>query len=353
MKGMDVAALQWTDTCMDSNFLFISCNTSDILDEPIVSTPTRNSDVWGFSQLDSHDSSAQNPPAEAGEDEARFDHFEMLSMEQTSERNSAVPSLFAHDVNTSSESQAESAWEQEVKELFDVDEGFFECDLDEFLDDDFPQLAGDVAETMPENSHESSASLKRRIEEGETDADDEDTREAKRQNTAPPTRGTHMRERKDLNERAREAVPHWAQKVRELREEWEAKRMAEQHAEFEAQVQQCVSRKVRPQRECLLRQLQLSLVEGLILLPDDRPFSSDLSRSFLGWTGFKVAPSRGADFRRKIEDMFVALPQGDTLNNTLRRLGFAPQRGWQEAWNGVGAFIFDATKVKGSQEELV
>lgn len=157
-------------------------------------------------------------------------------------------------------------------------------------------------------------------------------------------RGAHVRERPHMQQTARDGQRHWGEKVVELRSRWTELRMWEQHEEFHNQIKMCTRLHIKSQHECLLRQLQLALVEGLIVVPAELTFSADESQSFLGWTGFAIVPERGAEFRRRIEDMFAHPPQDKTLNNTLRRAGLVPQRGWGEAWSGCGAFVFNQQK---------
>ncbi len=127
----------------------------------------------------------------------------------------------------------------------------------------------------------------------------------------------------------------------ELRNEWASKMIWDKHPQFREQICMCTRQHIKSQHECLLRQLQIAYAEGLIRLSPSKNFTSDESRSFLGWTGFEVAPYRCAEFRRRIEGMFAHAPQERTLNNTLRRAGLVPEGGWSAAWSGDGAFVFD------------
>jgi len=155
-------------------------------------------------------------------------------------------------------------------------------------------------------------------------------------------RGAHVKERPHMQQSARDGQRHWGNKVVELRREWDAKRMWEQNEHFQEQVRACSRLHIKSQHECLLRQLQMALVEGLIQLPEGGGFSGcQEDASFLGWTGFEVVGRQGAAFRRRIVDMFAREPNDKTLNNALRRAGLVPRGGWEEAWNGTAAFVFD------------
>jgi hypothetical protein len=52
------------------------------------------------------------------------------------------------------------------------------------------------------------------------------------------------------------------------------------------QVDMCCKLQIKSQHECLLRELQLSLTDGLIRVV--HPFSESETDSFLGWRGFQV-----------------------------------------------------------------
>lgn len=297
------------------------CDAHQLLDLPSVCTPT-------------------------GESAALFSEasvFGWLSREQSREHSSEFPCdlldpasddcCISTDTSTSTDESraepmvAEFHWSQDLKDLFE----------------------NEPSVNSPEPEHEyqpEQASNKRKLEDHEHEEASPEEREAKRQRTpveAAQTgkRGAHMKERPEQHQKARNAQQHWAQKAGELRGEWQQMRMWEKHDQFQSQIQMCSRLHIKSQHECVLRQLQLALVEGLINLPANKEFTSDTQQSFLGWTGFEVAPTRGAEFRRRIEDMFATPPSQKTLNNTLRRAGLVPERGWGEAWNGVGAFVFD------------
>eukprot|EP00286_Rhodomonas_abbreviata_P022342 CAMPEP_0181297736 /NCGR_PEP_ID=MMETSP1101-20121128/5404_1 /TAXON_ID=46948 /ORGANISM="Rhodomonas abbreviata, Strain Caron Lab Isolate" /LENGTH=399 /DNA_ID=CAMNT_0023402703 /DNA_START=61 /DNA_END=1261 /DNA_ORIENTATION=- len=144
-----------------------------------------------------------------------------------------------------------------------------------------------------------------------------------------------------MQQNAREGQRHWGLKVQELREQWDRMRMWEQNPHFSAQIQMCARMHIKSQHECILRQLQIAAVDG-ILTP--HIFSSDGKQSFIGWTGFQLADHSGMEFRRRIEGMFASPPNEKTLNNTLRRAGMVPEYSWGEAWCGIGCFLYDPEK---------
>eukprot|EP00287_Rhodomonas_sp_CCMP768_P008372 CAMPEP_0196723072 /NCGR_PEP_ID=MMETSP1091-20130531/5246_1 /TAXON_ID=302021 /ORGANISM="Rhodomonas sp., Strain CCMP768" /LENGTH=297 /DNA_ID=CAMNT_0042064899 /DNA_START=27 /DNA_END=920 /DNA_ORIENTATION=+ len=150
-------------------------------------------------------------------------------------------------------------------------------------------------------------------------------------------RGAHMKDRPELQQTARDGQRHWASKAVELRKQWSEKRMWERHEAFAGQIEICRQQHMKSQNECLLRQLQVALVDGLIVADG---FSPDGSESFAGWTGFAVVPEHSSEFRRRLQEMFFHPPLDKTLNNTMRRAGLQPQRGWYEAWSGLSGFEY-------------
>ena len=156
--------------------------------------------------------------------------------------------------------------------------------------------------------------------------------------------GAHVRERPEMQHKARCGQAHWASKVQEMRREWTGRwdsDAAFRDASYQAQVGMCTQQQIKSQHECLLRQLQLSRADGLI---HALPFSDDTAGSFLGWTGFRVVPERAGEFRARVLALFPETPQQNTLHTTFRRTGLVPPRNkWPAGWEGAEPFVFDAS----------
>eukprot|EP00961_Rhodomonas_salina_P202105 2726004-Rhodomonas_salina.1 len=103
----------------------------------------------------------------------------------------------------------------------------------------------------------------------------------------------------------------------------------------------CSRTHIKSQHECLLRQLQMALVDKIITASD---FSASEDDSFLGWVGFQIVAEHKDEFRARIEGMFATVPKENTLNNAFRRAGLVPKQCWNEAWKGKAAFFYDGTK---------
>jgi len=174
---------------------------------------------------------------------------------------------------------------------------------------------------------------KRPWKEEEEDAAGEQPikKQATENQAAEQKRGAHVKNNPQMQQHAREGQAHWLGKVSEMRKEWDGLGMW-RYKEFQAQIEMCTRAHVKSQHECLLRQLQMALAFGWIKAS---AFSNSEHESFLGWTGFEVVPEHGQRFRCSIEAMFERTPNGNTLNNTLRRAGLFPTKGWDEAWTGV------------------
>eukprot|EP00286_Rhodomonas_abbreviata_P005012 CAMPEP_0181322892 /NCGR_PEP_ID=MMETSP1101-20121128/19477_1 /TAXON_ID=46948 /ORGANISM="Rhodomonas abbreviata, Strain Caron Lab Isolate" /LENGTH=353 /DNA_ID=CAMNT_0023430849 /DNA_START=41 /DNA_END=1102 /DNA_ORIENTATION=+ len=151
-------------------------------------------------------------------------------------------------------------------------------------------------------------------------------------------RGAHVREQPQIQKNAREGQKHWKSKLEQMRREWNNRRMWEHEIEYELQVKMCARSHTKSQHECLLRELQMASVDGLIT---PLHFTQDERDSFSGWTGFRIHPVDAAVFRRRIIGMFASPPNEKTLNNSLRRAGLVPEHGWGEAWSGIGCFLYD------------
>lgn len=332
MDNMEITMMR------EASFSFLLTSDCDTMELPKVSTPMSEAPpalVWAWSGLRRENSLFG----------ASFGNSFTLSREQSKEHS------FSFDLAGPTDLSGPATNDTCVSEA--------ETETCESMSDDIDSLMGKLAQ-QPESScnepeqlpatvcnavEQQSSSLKRKFAE-ETLVLDYCYDQTKRPKQAGggSKRGAHVRERPQMQQTARDGQRHWGEKVVELRNRWTELRMWEQHDEFHNQIKMCTRLHIKSQHECLLRQLQLALVEGLIVVPQELTFSADDCNSFLGWTGFAIVPERGAEFRRRIEDMFAHPPQDKTLNNTLRRAGLVPQRGWGEAWSGYGAFVFNQEK---------
>eukprot|EP00288_Rhodomonas_lens_P012845 CAMPEP_0177703620 /NCGR_PEP_ID=MMETSP0484_2-20121128/7769_1 /TAXON_ID=354590 /ORGANISM="Rhodomonas lens, Strain RHODO" /LENGTH=349 /DNA_ID=CAMNT_0019214987 /DNA_START=263 /DNA_END=1312 /DNA_ORIENTATION=+ len=164
-------------------------------------------------------------------------------------------------------------------------------------------------------------------------------RRRRRRNQQP--RGAHVKNRPEMQETAREGQKHWGNMVQDLRKEWQDKKTWEYCESFREQIQMCSRTHIKSQHECLLRQLQMALVDKIITASD---FSASEDDSFLGWVGFQIVAEHKDEFRARIEGMFATVPKENTLNNAFRRAGLVPKQCWNEAWKGKAAFFYDGTK---------
>jgi hypothetical protein len=154
-------------------------------------------------------------------------------------------------------------------------------------------------------------------------------------------RGVHVRGRPEMQQTARDGAAHWANCVKLVRAEWadRAARRADFRAKFGPQAD-AAHGKIKSKQECLLRFLQLSADDGMVL-PD--PFLS--AGGFFGWAGFHVVPARHKEFRRKLEGLFPLKFKEDTLKETFRRAGLIPERWqWDHGWRGCARFEFRAER---------
>ncbi len=153
-----------------------------------------------------------------------------------------------------------------------------------------------------------------------------------------------MKNRPEMQIKAREGQKHWGAMVQQLRKEWQERKIWEHNAHFREQISMCTRSHIKSQHECLLRQLQIALVDNMITLTPDANFSASEDNSFLGWTGFQIVPGQHEIFRTKIENLFASPPKENTLNNSVRRAGLVPKQCWSEAWSGTAPFKYDGGK---------
>jgi hypothetical protein len=103
--------------------------------------------------------------------------------------------------------------------------------------------------------------------------------------------GAHVKNRPDMQKRARKGQEHWLAKVKKMREEWSSHEACSSNLQYKTQIEGCQSMQTRSQHECILRTLQIACADGQIT---SLPFASfvDNTHSFLGWTGFQVGAPR-------------------------------------------------------------
>jgi hypothetical protein len=141
-----------------------------------------------------------------------------------------------------------------------------------------------------------------------------------------------------MQQTARDGAVHWAACVRTIRTAWTARAMLRPDflSQYKGQVDAAYGR-IRSKQECLLRFLQMAADDGIVT---PEPFGAG---GFFGWSRFKVASGRAADFRRGLEDLFPAGFREDTLKETFRRARLIPERWqWEQGWRGGVFFEFQA-----------
>mmetsp|Transcript_12842 Transcript_12842/g.29707 ORF Transcript_12842/g.29707 Transcript_12842/m.29707 type:complete len:449 (-) Transcript_12842:312-1658(-) len=157
------------------------------------------------------------------------------------------------------------------------------------------------------------------------------------------SRGAHVRNRPEMQRQARDGQQHWAEMVKQKRDEWCAMPKNPHTEAFKAQVEICAQRNIKSQKECLIRFLHLSTATNVV--KPQTPFkplkdTDDDATSFLGWTGFTVTKGHGAAFRQGVEAMFQEeSPKQNTVQNLFRRAGLVPED-WDKAWEGSMPFRF-------------
>ena len=99
--------------------------------------------------------------------------------------------------------------------------------------------------------------------------------------------GAHVKNRPDMQKRARKGQEHWLAQVKKMREEWSSHEACSSNLQYKTQIEGCQSMQTRSQHECILRTLQIACADGQIT---SLPFASfvDNTHSFLGWAGFQV-----------------------------------------------------------------
>eukprot|EP00802_Teleaulax_amphioxeia_P008340 Tamp_08348.p1 GENE.Tamp_08348~~Tamp_08348.p1 ORF type:complete len:661 (+),score=103.28 Tamp_08348:141-2123(+) len=142
---------------------------------------------------------------------------------------------------------------------------------------------------------------------------------------------------------AREGQKHWHEKCQVLRAEAEAAQTSAERPEFHAQRQMCAARNFKCQKESLLLFLQRATQQQLI---SPLPFvhADDEGASFVGWTGFRVEPGCGEQFRAGVEGLFPETPKLNTLYHLFRRSGLVPED-WRRAWEGEIPFLWNPNRV--------
>jgi len=151
--------------------------------------------------------------------------------------------------------------------------------------------------------------------------------------------GAHVRARPEMQLKARSGQAHWHDKAKDMREIWNKRRMHfAGYSEFPEQMEMCAKLQIKSQHECLLRELHLSVADGLIT---PKAFSTSQNDSFLGWTGFQIESTRAREFRQRVEALFPEPPEVNTLHTAFRRTGLVPAK-WEPGWLGSEPFDYDS-----------
>eukprot|EP00277_Geminigera_cryophila_P007388 CAMPEP_0179431022 /NCGR_PEP_ID=MMETSP0799-20121207/16007_1 /TAXON_ID=46947 /ORGANISM="Geminigera cryophila, Strain CCMP2564" /LENGTH=188 /DNA_ID=CAMNT_0021207727 /DNA_START=67 /DNA_END=633 /DNA_ORIENTATION=+ len=154
--------------------------------------------------------------------------------------------------------------------------------------------------------------------------------------------GAHVRDRPEMQQKARCGQAHWHETAKMMRLAWQERWDTDpvfRRRDFQEQIDVCSRLQIKSQHECILRVLQISLSDGLLVA---LPFSLSSSDSFLGWTGFQVSHDRAAEFRERIHSLFPETPQENTVHTAFRRTGLVPDK-WPAAWRGATPFKFKAS----------
>mmetsp|Transcript_23232 Transcript_23232/g.45078 ORF Transcript_23232/g.45078 Transcript_23232/m.45078 type:complete len:499 (-) Transcript_23232:132-1628(-) len=152
--------------------------------------------------------------------------------------------------------------------------------------------------------------------------------------------GLHVRDRPDMQKKARDGQEHWLTQVKAVRRRWEERREWESEPRYRAQVETCAAQQIKSQHECLLRTLQMAATDGLI---EPLPFAECGPDSFLGWTGFRVVMKHAQDFRSRIDALFPVPLKENTLHTSFRRAGLVPDK-WSSGWLGLTPFKYSNDK---------
>ena len=132
------------------------------------------------------------------------------------------------------------------------------------------------------------------------------------------------------------------------------------------QVEWCKQRKMKKQKETLLRVLQLCAHRGVIralpfVHPSTQLYNTPTPISFLGWTGFQVVPQNAEAFADELIKLCPLAPTADgaaplskaqrnkelfssrsAMVEAFRRVGMLPEISghWEEAFQGRCRFVF-------------
>ena len=152
-------------------------------------------------------------------------------------------------------------------------------------------------------------------------------------------RGADVQEHPDLSKMALDgAKQHWAKRVAALRAECKARYWrlpTDMTNKFEAQIR-AAHVKVKAQKECVLRFLQLAADDGVVL-----PALAGVDAGFFGWVGFEAAPGRARELRAGVEGLFPAGFKETRLEHAFRQVGLVPKGNqWRRGWEGAVAFEF-------------
>eukprot|EP00282_Hemiselmis_andersenii_P034409 CAMPEP_0169451768 /NCGR_PEP_ID=MMETSP1042-20121227/13874_1 /TAXON_ID=464988 /ORGANISM="Hemiselmis andersenii, Strain CCMP1180" /LENGTH=1168 /DNA_ID=CAMNT_0009563703 /DNA_START=1 /DNA_END=3508 /DNA_ORIENTATION=- len=158
--------------------------------------------------------------------------------------------------------------------------------------------------------------------------------------TADAKSGAHVKDRPEMQEKARKGQEHWLNKVELLRKSWEAHPKCRDNKTYKDQVESCSQLQVKGLLECLLLTIQVAEADGLIEAGPFHDSPADMQMSFMGWTGFTVQAWRHKEFKERVEGLFQDKPKKNTLHTTFRRAGLVPDK-WKNGWEGSAPFRYD------------
>jgi len=156
-------------------------------------------------------------------------------------------------------------------------------------------------------------------------------------------RGENVKDNPQMQKTAREGQKHWHDKVQQMRAVSEEAQTPMARAEFAEQRYYCTARKLKSQKESLLIFLQTATQQNLIY-PSTFVHPADDMSGFVGWTGFRILPGCGDQFRAGVDNLFPETPKLNTLYHLFRRAGLVPDD-WKRAWDGEVSFMWNPHRV--------
>mmetsp|Transcript_32352 Transcript_32352/g.64932 ORF Transcript_32352/g.64932 Transcript_32352/m.64932 type:complete len:139 (+) Transcript_32352:187-603(+) len=94
---------------------------------------------------------------------------------------------------------------------------------------------------------------------------------------------------------------------------------------------------ITPERECILRALQLAAVSDLIA-PVFGTLEHESENCVLGWKAFSVRPHRSREFRRQIQEVY-GITDEDGIQDSFLRFRIDPVSSWELSWYGAEGFV--------------